>query len=188
MVIYQKQYNTERMISIKSYNQVFEELYLSHYKRIYTFLYKLCTNQDLAEELTQETFLKAFKGFSKFKGKSSIFVWLASIAKFTYYTYMRKHKLDSSFICLDETVNLYCMNQYDEHLNEQLKDEVYKATSELINELPKKYRDVVMMRIYAEMSFKEVGETLNISENSAKVIYFRAKNKLKERIQHEFEL
>jgi len=60
---------------------------------------------------------------------------------------------------------------------------VTEKVRELLWELPDKYRDVVMLRVYAELSFAQIGSTMGITENSAKVIYFRAKNMLKERLK-----
>ena len=65
---------------------------------------------------------------------------------------------------------------------------VAEAVRRIINGIPEKYRDVVMLRIYGEMSFNQVAQALNISENSAKVIFFRAKKMLMEEIKNEFGL
>jgi RNA polymerase sigma-70 factor (ECF subfamily) len=54
--------------------------------------------------------------------------------------------------------------------------------------LPKKYRDVTILRVYADMSFQQIGGALQISENSARVIFFRAKKMMMEAIQDEYEL
>ena len=70
----------------------FETLYRDYFPRIYAFLFKLTENRDLAEELTQETFYQAFVAFYRFRGDSDVFTWLASIAKHTYYRWLRKNK------------------------------------------------------------------------------------------------
>ena len=69
-------------------------------------------------------------------------------------------------------------------------DKIYitKAVRKMMREIPKKYRDVVLLRIYAGLSFSEIAAALKMSENSAKVIFFRAKKKMMEVLQHEFEL
>ena len=161
--------------------EVFEQIYIEYSERIYHFLYKLCRNESEAEELTQETFFRAFRSFDKFRGDSSIFTWLAAIAKNTYYHYNKKHHQTLDSIDLESVVDAYCAQ---EDLVEEvvMRNEVLGRVRELLHELPNKYRDVVMLRIYADMSFKQVAETLHITENSAKVIYYRAKNMLKERI------
>ena len=71
----------------------FETIYRQHYKGVYSFLYRLSGDSDLAEELAQETFYQAFTGFHRFRGKCGIFTWLAAIAKHVYYKYLRQNKL-----------------------------------------------------------------------------------------------
>ncbi|HHU06184.1 MAG TPA: sigma-70 family RNA polymerase sigma factor [Clostridiales bacterium] len=166
----------------------FEQLYREYYPRIFSFIYKLCRDFSLTEELTQETFLQAFKGFHKFRGNCEVFTWLAAIAKHTFYKYLRKHKLGLDAISLDYLAETYCINTLGDPENELKRKMVAEAVRRIINGIPEKYRDVVMLRIYGEMSFNQVAQALNISENSAKVIFFRAKKMLMEEIKNEFGL
>lgn len=161
--------------------EIFKKIYLEYSPPIYSFLFKLCGDQAEAEELTQETFYRALKGFDKFRGDSSIFTWLAAIAKRTYYASLKAKKREVSCLDITEIVDSY-------FVEESMEDQVMRAlvtqrVRTLLQELPAKYRDVVLFRIYADMSFAQIGETMNISENSAKVIYYRAKNMLKEKMQ-----
>ena len=71
---------------------------------------------------------------------------------------------------------------------ENLDQLCIRGTNVLLLELPQKNLEVVALRIYAEMSFKQVAESMGISESSAKVLYFRAKNMLKEKLEHEYKL
>lgn len=169
-------------------DKVFEEIYSANQPRIHLFIYKMCGDRDLAEELTQETFCRAFTSFSKYKGESSVYTWLVSIAKHAYFSYMRKNKLMMDSIPLDEAVNHFCASKYNVRDGELIREEIFLAMRQLVTELPDKYKEVVLLRIYAEMSFKDVAITLGISESSAKVLYFRAKNKLKESLDNEFKL
>ena len=70
----------------------FEEIYVQYQGKIYSFLHKLSGDVQLAEELTQETFYRAFVSFGKYKGNSSMFTWLAAIAKYTYFGYLKKER------------------------------------------------------------------------------------------------
>lgn len=167
---------------------VFEQIYNENVSKIYLFIYKMCGDSDLAEELTQETFLRSFAAFPSYRGESKVYTWLAAIAKNTYFTYLKKNKLYMDAIPLEEAVVHFFSNENNLQDGDFLKEDIYNAMRELVYELPDKYKETVLLRIYAEMSFKEVAETMGISENSAKVLYFRAKNKLKERLKDEFEL
>ena len=146
---------------------------------------KLCGDELLAEELAQETFYQAFISLHRFKGTSSMTTWLDAIAKHTYFKYLKKKKLGLEAINIESIVDTYCENEAD------VEDSIYRshvrdAVRAIINKVPPKYRDVVILRIYAELPFAQVGKAMNISENSAKVIYHRAKKMLREELENEF--
>ena len=161
----------------------FEKIYLEYSQQIYSFLYKLSGSEDVAEELTQETFCRAFRGFDRFRGDSSVFTWLAAIAKRTYFQYIKKTRQNLEAIDISLVVEGYYQSPAveDTVIMRDIRDGVEK----LLYEIPQKYRDVVLLRVYADMSFADVAETLGITENSAKVIYYRAKKMLKERVESE---
>ncbi len=155
----------------------FEQIYTEYFKRVYTFLYKLCRNESLAEEMTQETFFRAFTSFSKYDGSCSLFTWLAAIGKNVWLMYLRKNRI--------RTVDLE-LQVYDE--DESKPDAVYEkkyrasCVKKAISDLPKNYRDVVILRIYAELSYSDIADLLGITEGSAKVIFHRAKDILKKEL------
>ncbi len=169
-------------------NREFESLYKEYFPRIYAFLYKLTEQRDLAEELTQETFYQAFVSFHRFRGDSDVFTWLASIAKHTYYRYLRKNKYHIDSISTEQIADIYFGEQserLEEAVERQLQLESIRKT---LKDLPDKYRDVTILRIYADMSFAQIGKALQISENSARVIYHRAKKLMLEAIQNEHDV
>ena len=163
----------------------FEEIYNAYYRRVFAFLYKLCQDRELTEDLTQETFYQAFASFSKFRGDSDIFTWLAAIAKRCYYRYLKKNKLSIEALSLDRVLEFYGGQEKAATDDALQKKESVLAIKSVLKELPQIQQDVIMLRVYAELSFRQVGQALNISENSAKVIYFRAKNKLAKEIYNE---
>ncbi|MFV0313585.1 MAG: RNA polymerase sigma factor [Anaerotignum sp.] len=165
----------------------FETLYVEYYDKVYCFIYRLCADKDMAEDLTQETFLQAYTSFHRFRGECEVFTWLAAIGKHTYFKYLKKNKLDLYSANLELVVNTYCAGCMDpqEQMN---KNDINRAVRSIVEGIPKKYRDVVLLRIYAELSFSEIALILKISENSAKVIYFRAKKILLGVLKHELEL
>ncbi len=156
----------------------FERIYRDHYRRIYSFLYKLCRNTDTAEELTQETFYQAYISLGRYNGSCEMFTWLASIAKNTFFKHLRRTKNESMIIDL-----------YITDLEAPLSDEPgYRLVREVEIEdvkraialMPKKYSEVLVLRIYGELPYDEIAKKLGISENSAKVIFHRAKKYIKE--------
>ncbi|MGN1084653.1 MAG: RNA polymerase sigma factor, partial [Lachnospiraceae bacterium] len=92
-------------------------------------------------------------------------------------------------IVLEDVVDFYMAQEHQDSAEDKLlRKEVTERVREVLQELPQKNLEVVALRIYAEMSFKQVAETMEISESSAKVLYFRTKTMLKERLQNEFKL
>ena len=167
--------------------KMFETLYREYYQKVYAFLYRLCADPDLAEDLTQETFLQAYKSFHKFRGDCEVFTWPAAIGKHTYFKYLKKKKLHLDAANLELVAQSYLQNEDspEEHIH---RKDVEKAVRKVVENIPKKYRDVVLLRIYAELPFSQIAQSLKISESSAKVIYFRAKKMLMEVLKDELEM
>ena len=163
----------------------FESMYEEYFPRVYVFLFRMCNDENLAEELTQETFFQAFRSFYRFRGDSELFTWIASIAKYTFFSYLRKHRKEMG--CLN-TEPLADTIMEDEETNpEEIveREAMIETIRRLVDTMPQKYRDVIFLRIYAELPFSEIAESLKISENSAKVLFFRAKKMLMEELKHE---
>ena len=103
-----------------------------------------------------------------------MFTWLASIGKHVYFKYLKRNRLHMDSANFDLVENSYCLQSGDpaEYIHKKHVEKVVRAVME---DIPKKYRDVVLLRIYAELPFSQIALVLRISENSAKVIFFRAK-------------
>ena len=156
----------------------FEKIYRDHRIRIYAFLMKLCNDADLAEELTQETFYQAYKSLSRYNGRCEMFTWLAAIAKNVFFTYLRKTKAESMVIDLYVT-DLEASLDDEPGYRLQRKLDIHRV-EQAIAGIPQKYSEVLILRIYGELPYEEIARKLGISVGSAKVIYFRAKNYVKE--------
>ena len=166
----------------------FAVIYEENFQRVWAFLYRLCKDESLAEELTQETFLQAFTAFHRFRGESELFTWLASIAKHVFFAYLRENRLQAESINLDVVAEVMCAGDEDDPAVVTERRAVQESVRRLLRKIPDKYRDVVMLRLYADLPFAEVAAALKISENSAKVLYHRAKKMLLEEIRHEYKL
>lgn len=161
----------------------FEQIYTDHYKRIYSFLFKLCRDPMIAEDLTQETFYQAYKSLARYDGRCEMYTWLAAIAKNVFLKYLRRAKKESM------TIDLYVSDltaPITEEPGYRLMREVeISKVRRAIAGIPKKYSEVLILRIYGELSYEEIAKKLDISANSAKVIFHRAKNYLKEALINE---
>lgn len=156
-----------------------EELYKKYSRLVYNYLKTLCGNTEIAEELTQETFYKAIKGVKNFKGDSKVSTWLCQIAKNVWRDYLsHEKKLKLSFIDDEKYINSL--------LIEKIETEDIDARNELISlykeihKLDEKTKEVFLLRIRGELSFKEIGNIMGQSEEWARTIFYRGKIKLKE--------
>lgn len=156
----------------------FEQIYIDHYRRIYAFLLKLCRDPQTAEDLTQETFYQAYKSILRYNGQCKMFTWLAAIAKNMFFKYLRETKAQTL------TIDLYITDLTaplsDEPGYRLMRDIDISRVRKAIAGIPKKYSEVLILRIYGELPYEEIAKKLGISVNSAKVIFLRAKNYIKE--------
>lgn len=155
----------------------FERIYNEYSSGICGFLFKLCGSASLAEELTQETFYQAWKSLHRYNGSCELFTWLAAIAKNTYFKYLRKHKREYLRCDISELQSEFADSE-ERPENVAERNELRDAVLRAVMNLSEKYRDVTVLRIYAELPFSAIAELLGITENSAKVIFHRAKRQL----------
>ncbi len=156
-------------------------IYERHKKDVYYFLYHLSQNQDISEDLTSEVFLQAVKSLPTFRGDCDIKTWLFAIARLKWFEHIRKDKRNKS---LNEKLALYITETdfFDE--NRILSTEITSKVLNLLDAQPEKHRQVVLKRING-FSFYEIANQLGISENSARVIDFRTKKKIKQALEKE---
>lgn len=161
--------------------QDIEKVYEECFETVYKYLFCLTHNSDLAEELTQETFYRAVQKIDSFKGKCKISVWLCQIAKNLWYDELKKeHKISRAS---EEELGFITSNENLEEMiisNEE-KINLYQKMQKLDNLT----REVIYLRITGELSFKEIGNILNKTENWARVTFYRGKNKMREVEENE---
>lgn len=161
--------------------QSMEKIYRQYFETVKKYLFCLTGNNDIAEELTQETFYKAVKKINTFKGNCKISVWLCQIAKNLWYNELKKNKKIEQ-INENEIFNLTSNEEIESTViaNEN-KVDLYKK----LQKIDDKTREVMYLRITGELSFKEIANILNKTENWARVTFYRGKQKLKEVDENE---
>lgn len=158
--------------------QEIEEIYKQYYEVVFKYLICLTKNNDIAEELTQETFYKMIKKIHTFKGNSKISVWLCEIAKNLWYDELRKKKYKT--ISYDEIQENTLSNTKETIENQYLNKEKFDETTSKIEQLDTLSKRVLYLRLNSDMSFKEIGNILGKSETWARVTFYRTKQKIKE--------
>ena len=155
--------------------QDIKEIYEEYFETVNKYLFCLTKNYDIAEELTQETFYRAVKRISTYKGDCKISVWLCQIAKNLWYDQCRKNKKIVNYDY--DMSNLEVKDSVEEQIiSNDEKITLYKK----MQKLDEKTREVIYLRITGELSFKEIGDILNKSETWARVTFYRGKQKMKE--------
>ena len=156
-----------------------DDIYVTYANTVKRFLISLSGNFDLAEDLTQETFYQAYKSLHRYNGTCKMSVWLCQIAKHMYFDYLKKEKNIQKI----EIENLKIFD------TERNVEETYLIKEEIqellfaVQQAKKTYGQVFWLRAYEEMTFKEIGEIFDKSENWARVNYYRAKEWIRERIR-----
>ena len=156
--------------------QDIEKIYKEYFETVNKYLFCLTHNNDISEELTQETFCKAVQKIHTYKGECKMSVWLCQIAKNLWYDQCRKNKkiLKTEESELLEVQDLTSLEE--QIISNDEKITLYKK----MQSLDEKTREVMYLRITGELSFKEIGVILNKTENWARVTFYRGKNRLKE--------
>ncbi len=163
--------------------ETFEKLYETYYMRVYSYVMALAGKQYLAEEITQETFYRAFTSPNAFRGESSTMTWLCAIAKNLFFDEMRRQS--RSMEAVPDTNADSGINIEREAVDKDTSYRIHLA----LNKLEEPYRKVFELRIFGELSFREIGSVCGKTENWARVTYHRAKLKLQERMSvHETKL
>lgn len=157
-----------------------DKIYDMYGRDIYKYLLKMTGNEDVAEELLQETFLRAVKQIDSFRGETSIKAWLIVISKNCYYSAMRSpwRKLIREG---EESADGKTEDISDCFEN---KEEV-RRLHRILHNLGEPYKEVFSLRVFGELPFKEIAELFGKTESWAKVTFYRAKSKIINKMNKE---
>ncbi|MDD3839390.1 MAG: sigma-70 family RNA polymerase sigma factor [Clostridia bacterium] len=154
-----------------------ESLYRMYFKDVFLYIKSLSGDEYIAEDITSETFIKAIKSIDTFKGDCDIRVWLCQIAKNYYLSDLRKNKK----ITLTDT-----LSEHESEINlEQLiasKENSLKI-HEILHSLKEPYKEVFSLRVFSELSFKQIASLFGKNDNWACVTYHRARKRIQEEME-----
>jgi RNA polymerase sigma-70 factor (ECF subfamily) len=155
---------------IKGNELAIEQLILTHKNKVFSYIYYKIKDEDLAEDIFQDTFIKAINTIKKgkYNDEGKFLPWVMRIAHNLIIDHYRKStrmpmaKGNSEFDIFD------IIPSNDKNIHEQLEaDQVHDRLKKLVKHLPSDQKEVLMMRIYFDMSFKEISEMTNVSINTA---------------------
>lgn len=171
-------------------NKAFETLLKKYRKSVYYLLLKMVKNADDAEDLTQEAFAKAFNSIEKFDSKFAFSTWLFRIATNNCIDFIRKKRVQT--ISIDSSIegddgSSMRFDVKDENLDPNetmLKQQRKRYLNMAIERLPEKYRTLVELRYFRELSYEEVATELSIPLGTVKAQLFRARELLNQELKN----
>lgn len=165
----------------------YADLVKRHQRFVFTLAMRFTKTREDAEEVAQDSFIKAYRSLQNFQGQSKFSTWLYSIVYTTAMTFLRKRKLDTSSID-DENNHLQIENQSGGFKNElaENKSRSYYVNQAIEQLLPD---DAMIITLFykGEQSLEEIAVTLGIEPNNVKVKLFRARQRLKEKLERNLK-
>ena len=155
----------------------FEKLFNENREFIFKYLMKMTRDITLSEELTQETFFRAYMNFSSLRDKEKASSWLCQIAKNTYFAWYNEQKKKDSLDDLEVASNDVSIE--DAFVQKELSQKALHC----LHELEEPYKEVFMLSVFGGFSLKDISKIFGKSESWARVTFYRAKQKLLERMR-----
>ena len=163
---------------LKGDGPAFRQLVERYQNLVFTIVYRITNNREEAEEVAQDTFLKAYNNLQGFKGDSKFSSWLYRIAHNTALTKIRNRK--EEFKDIDNIGEAQLKSSV---LNEAEQGFIKEDLNNAIAMLEPEEATIITLFYLSEQSLDEIAETLNIENNAAKVRLFRARKKLREKME-----
>jgi RNA polymerase sigma-70 factor (ECF subfamily) len=161
----------------KGYPEKFIHVYDYYFKKIYDFAYYRTCSRESAEDITSQTFMRALEKADTYdKSRASVSTWLFKIASNLIIDNFRANRKSSSLEVIEE------LAAKDDLENEVSEKEILSQVMALLKKLPEKKREIIILRIWQNMSYKEIAEISGASEASCKMIFYRTIDEIREKI------
>ncbi|HIE74462.1 MAG TPA: sigma-70 family RNA polymerase sigma factor [Flavobacteriales bacterium] len=155
---------------LKGDSKSFEALIQKHKNKIYAFILSKIRNRDLAEDIFQDTFIKVINSLQKgkYNEEGKFLPWVMRIANNLVIDYFRKSKKMRTIAPTDNFDIFDILQDGEKNIEDNLvNNQIHKDLRKLIEHLPEDQKEVLKMRYYAELSFKEISESTGVSINTA---------------------
>ena len=156
----------------------FEELLLPHLDTAYNLARRIVGRDQDAQDIVQEAFVRALKGFSKFRGDNAR-AWLLVIVRNTAYTWIKKHLSHPNVIPFDPAIHTTTI---DKPTPETFYEDRQRLLSDAINKLPIELREILVLRDIEGWSYKQLASVLNIPPGTVMSRLNRARQRIREEV------
>ena len=154
-----------------------------HQRFVFTLAMRFAKNREDAEEIAQDCFIKAYRSLASFQKQSKFSTWLYSIVYTTAMTFLRKKRVDTDSID-DENTYIQLENQSGSMKNNMAENRSRSYyLNQAIEQLLPDDAAIISLFYMGEQSLEEIGQTLGIEPNTVKVKLFRARQRLKEKLE-----
>lgn len=154
--------------------RAFDQLVERHQRAIFHLTLRYLRNQADAADITQKTFVRAFQSFERFRGESSFRTWIFRIAINLCLNHIRDHRREQVTEIGEDVLTTPPLGA-----GRMIRENEARRLRDALDELPPKQRMVLELRVYDELSFREVAELADCSENAAKVNFHHAVKRLR---------
>lgn len=151
----------------------FEHIYRLYFKDVFLYLRALSASADTAEEITQETFVKALRSIDSFDGSKDIRAWLFTIARNTYYTHCRRQSRYA-----DEELSENEPDIQPDFTERFADEESAFQIHRFLHGMDEPYKEVFSLRVFGELPFEKIGAIFGKSSGWARVTFYRAKKQI----------
>ncbi len=171
--------------ALENNSNAFEQLIKRYQDKVFHTCLGFVNNEDDANDLTQEVFIKVYKNLSNFQRKSKFSTWLYRITINTAINQVRKSKIKHLFIQVDSEEVSSLISSSEKSDEQLINKEEQQRINQILNKLPTNQRKAFVLSQYQELSNKEISEIMEISVKAVESLIFRARTNLKEIIFKE---
>ena len=171
----------------KGDREAFEAILTKFQKPIFSFIYHFFQDRALCEDLTQETFLRAYRFIGSFRPKEKFSTWLFSIAKNLCIDELRRLQRGATvpMDLVDPESLVSNGTGYENPLSTTIAVQDGEILRKVISRLPEKYRSCIILFYFNELSYEEISKVMKISLSNTKILLFRGKRMILEMYRKE---
>ncbi len=160
----------------------FEILVKRYQKNIYRLAFRMTKDHDSADDIAQETFVKAFTSISSFKEEYKFYPWISRICMNLSINYLKRKRFSITESELSPQ-KLENQKTVSDPINQMIKDELMDRIDSSINQLPPPFKAVLILKVYEELSYEQIAKTLKISVGTVMSRLFRARERLQKSLK-----
>ena len=159
--------------------KISKEVLCAEYEAVYHYVFSLCRNETEAQDITQETFLKAMKSSETFEWGSSLHTWLCAIAKNLWFNNCKKYHREIFSEEMSDIPTYSLQNQTQVSVEKSaMEKDMTLHIHKILHNLQEPYKEVFSLRVFGQLSFSEIAGLFSKTESWARITYFRAKQQI----------